>query len=186
TPTALGVANDSIDIGYNDGAAVQTSSRAVQGTGANAASLSISDGPTYDYGTQASGSSTDKTFTVTNGGGVPASSLASAALAAPFGYKGGAYPGTGGTCGVTLAVAGSCSIVVTYAPVSIGATSSTITLNYFDGAAPQSAARNIQGTAVAPASLSISDSPTYDYGTQPTGASLDKVFTITNSGGFTA
>ena len=116
TPTATGVANDTINIGYNNGASVTSSTRAVTGTGANPATLSISDGPTYNYGTHAVTTSTDYTFTVTYGGGVPATSVGGSGLSAPFSFKGGSYPGTGGTCGTTISA--NCTIVVTYAPTA--------------------------------------------------------------------
>ena len=47
-------------------------------------------------------------------------------LSAPFSYKGGTYPGTGGTCAATLAAAGTCTVVVTYAPVTVAGTFDTI------------------------------------------------------------
>src|SRR5665213_1068713 len=109
-----------------------------------------------------------------------------AAIAAPFTFKGGAYPGTAATCGATLAAGGSCTVIVTYSPVTVAVHTATLTLNYNDSIAAQTTSRNVQGTGVAPAVLAISDGPTYNYGVQPTGGATDKTFTITNSGGYQA
>src|SRR5262245_55467664 len=68
--------------------------------GTTGPSLTISDGPLFDFQATAMGATAEHTFTVTNGGGMPATMLrAAAAPAAPFAFKGGgAFPGTGGTC----------------------------------------------------------------------------------------
>ena len=119
----------------------------VQGTGALPASLAISDGPTYDYGNVTAGGNAIKTFTVTNSGGVAASSLADAAgLAAPFTYVGGSFPGTTGTCIATLGAGASCTIRLQFSPVAAGAFIDTVDLSYFDGAVAQNTTRNLQGT----------------------------------------
>lgn len=185
TPAATGPFNATMNLAYNDGAQNQNAQRPVQGTGATPASLTISNGSTYSFGTVAQGSTNDFTFTVTNGGGVGATSLAGAALAAPYSFKGGSYPG-GGTCGTTLAAAASCTIIINYNPTTIATHTATVTLNYQDGLNAASATRPVTGTAVAPASLTISDGSTYDYGTLATGATLDKTFTVTNGGSFGA
>ncbi|MCC7402812.1 MAG: choice-of-anchor D domain-containing protein, partial [Bdellovibrionales bacterium] len=183
SPTTPGIHTDTIRISYNDGLVSQTVTRAVQGTGASSALLTISDGPSYNYGNRAIGSSTDKIFAVNNSGSITATAMAGTGLAAPFTFKGGSYPGTGGNCGVTLAAAGTCNIVVTYAPTTTGAHSDTIDLTYSDGVGSATASRDVTGTGTTAAQLTISDAPTYDFGTQALGASVDKSFTVNNTGG---
>ncbi len=184
-PTVTGTLNSNVRVNYNDGVTTQQAVRPVTGVGAAAASLSISDGATYDYGTKATGSSTDKTFTITNSGGVTATSVSTSGLSDPVTFKGGAYPGTDGTCGATIAV-GTCTVVVTYAPTITGSTSETLTVSYNNGVSTQSATRDITATGADPASLSISNGATYDYGSKPRGSSTDKTFTVTYSGGVAA
>jgi hypothetical protein len=186
SPTATGTQSDAIDMDYYDGAGNQTSSRAVQGTGAAPATLTISDGPGFNYGTVANGSSTDKSFTITNSGGVTASGISGGGLAAPFSFKGGSYPGTGGTCAATLASTASCTVTVTYNPTANGNQTDAVEVAYNDGVTGQSVSRSIEGTAVAPASITISDGPTFNFGGVANGSSNDKTFTLTNSGAFTA
>jgi hypothetical protein len=111
-------------------------------------SLIISDGPTYDFGSVSVGFSATHTFTVTNLGAGSALSLSGTGLSAPYSFQGGAYPGTGGTCAISLAAAASCTIVVRYDPTVLGVQSDTIVIDYNDGSAAQSASRNITGTGV--------------------------------------
>ncbi len=186
SPTASATHNGSINIDYSNGANTVNATRAVTGISAPPAVLAVSDGPTFDFGIKATGSTTDKTFNVQNTGGVPAASVAGTGLTSPFTYKGGTYPGTGGTCSTTIAAAATCTIVVSYAPTGTGPQSSSISIDYNDGVANQTAPRAVQGTGAAPASLAISDGPTYDYGNIANGGTSDKTFTVNNSGGVPA
>lgn len=149
--------------------------------------LTISSGPTYDYGTVSVGSSNDFTFTVSNSGDVTATSLAGGGLAAPYSFKGGVYPGTGGTCGASLMSAASCTVVVTFAPASTGVQNDTLEISYSDGSSTQTASRTVTGTATAPVGiLFISNGPAYDFGVVTNGSSVNFTFTVTNAGGGTA
>src|SRR5262249_6562742 len=51
-------------------------------------------------------------ITLANSGDGAASNLSMSGLMAPFAFKGGTYPGTGGDCGNQLAPATSCSVIV--------------------------------------------------------------------------
>jgi hypothetical protein len=186
SPTSAGPFSGALSIGYSDGVTSQAASRPVTGKGAAPALLTISDGPTYDFQTQATGSTTTHAFTVTNTGGVDAATIAPAALGAPFGFPGTGYPGTLGTCGTTLAAGASCAVVVAFVPTGVGSVGGTLRLAYDDGLAGGSASVVLAGTGAAPALLSISDGPTFDYGTRATGSSLGHVFTVMNVGGVAA
>ncbi|MEQ1877292.1 MAG: choice-of-anchor D domain-containing protein, partial [Bdellovibrionia bacterium] len=177
-PTTTGLHSDTIQIDYNDGSQIRNALRDVQGTGLSNALINISNAPLYDYGTRAVATTTDFTFTVDNSGAVMATGITGTGLAAPFDFKGGSYPGTGGNCGAALAPAGVCSIVVTYSPTAAGVHSDTIDLNYDDGAGAQTSSRNIQGTATNQAVLTISDNPLYDFGTKSLGSVSEKIFTV--------
>lgn len=185
-PAVTGTFSSTLNIGFNDGANNQTSSRAVQGTGATAASLSISGGPTLNFNSRPTGSTIDATLTVSNAGGVTATSINGTGLSAPFSFKDGSYPGTGGTCGATLAAAANCTIIVSYSPTTAAVHNGTVTVNFNDGLAGQSSNRALAGTGVAPALLSVSDGPTFDFGTRATGSAIDYVFTVSNGGSWAA
>ncbi len=183
-PTVAGASSDQIVLAYHDGTATTNTTRDIQGTGQGLASLTISDGATYNYGNVVVGSPpAEKIFTVTNGAGLAtATAMAGAGLAAPFDYKDGAYPGTGGTCSTTLAGGASCTLIVTYRPLAAAAHSDTIELAYDNGSTTVTALRGVQGTGVVPSTLEISDSPTHDYGTKTIGTATDKTFTVTFTG----
>lgn len=185
-PTGTGAQNDTIEISYNNGASGQTSTRDVQGIGAAPALIGITDAPFYDYGTLAIGGTKERIFTLTNSGGVPAASLGGSGLDAPFTFKGGGYPGTAGTCTTSLAAGGSCTVIVVYAPSAVGNHSDAIDVNYHNGVSSVSESRSVQGTAVSPANINISNTPTYNFNTVAIGAVGEHAFTLTNTGSFQA
>ncbi len=93
--------------------------------------LSISDATTYDYGSINVSTATDKTFTVTNAGILPVNGMAGAAFGnAAYTFKGGTYPGTGGTCSTSLSGSASCTVVVTANRASTGTVTDTLQINY--------------------------------------------------------
>lgn len=116
-------------------------------SGGTASSLTVSDGPTYDYGSHAVGTKTSKTFTVTNSGLGTATDIALTALPPPpFRFAGGVFPGTGGTLGRTLASASSGTVVVEFAPTATGLVGGFFNIDYCAGSARAYAGRQIKGT----------------------------------------
>ena len=133
-PVGAGTFPETFTLNYNDGVGAVFVPRPMTGDGALPASLTISDGPTYDYQIQATGSITDYTFTITNGGAVSAIAMADAGgLALPFTFTGAGYPGANGTCGVSLASLATCDIEVAYEPTGVGTQNDTIDIQYNDG-----------------------------------------------------
>lgn len=98
--------------------------------------LSISNAPKYDFGLQPVDSITEKEFTITNlGVGIATEVTGDFYLSLSFGYKGGAFPGEGGTCTATLASQSTCTVIVVFSPKSSGPAESTLIINYNNGAA---------------------------------------------------
>jgi hypothetical protein len=185
SPTMTGAAGATLTLGYNDGSAVQMAARPMTGMGAPPALLTFSDAPLYDFGTHALNTGVDHVFTLTNPSGVDATMLTPlAGLTSQFIYKGGTYPGgTGpGFCGATLPALSSCSIALTFAPTMELLSAATLKLSYSNGLGMQTVARNMQGTGTTAAFLTVSDAPSFDWGTQAAGASVDHTFTVTNTG----
>lgn len=121
------------------------SAAALTGTGATAGLLTISP-VTKDYGTVTHGSSsTDFSFTVTNGDAVNAVTLTGPVLdgqdAAQFAYDGDA--GTG-QCGTTLAASGACVLNVHFAPAAAGTDYASLSIS---GGASNNASASLTGTA---------------------------------------
>ncbi|MBI4405852.1 MAG: hypothetical protein HY537_16960 [Deltaproteobacteria bacterium] len=117
--------------------------------------VTISDGSTYDFGPHFIASTTDKTLIVTNFGKEDAKNISSSALLPPFQFKGGAYPGEGGSCTNIIAPARSCSIVISFTPSSVGTFSGTVELTYLDREKLVSASRPLTGQGVNSGSLDL-------------------------------
>lgn len=193
TPSTASASSATLTVSYNDGT-VRTATRAIQGTGRNVALLTISDGPTYDFGNVIVGSTSDHTFTVTNGASRDTATLgtvstAGLALGGPYLLVTGMGAGTCVT-GATLAAGASCTLVVQFSNIDLVRTPAnnpdTITLTYNNGVTSTTATRDITGTSLATASLTISDQgfayPTTDTG----GDSSSKTFTVTAASGVRA
>jgi alpha-tubulin suppressor-like RCC1 family protein len=135
------------------------------GTGGTGGDLSqayviISDGTTYDFGSAQKGLSKCKYFSVSNLGTQSASSLqasTSAPLSGAFAYLGGSYPGTGGTCGSSLASDTSCLIRACFTPSATGVQSESIVLDYLSGTNAATAVRDITGNGVAAVQVAAGD-----------------------------
>lgn len=94
------------------------------------AQLSLNVPGDYTFRQVNIGTTKEETLTVTNVGNVKATNLSIQGLTAPFGFKGGSYPGTGGNCTDRLEPNESCQFVMTFTPSSLGEVSSQVSLNY--------------------------------------------------------
>ena len=110
----------------------------------------LSGGPTYSYGPFVTGFSYNATFTLSNSGNVPATGLAATGLSGPFSFKGGSYPGTGGTCATSLAPSSNCTVVVTYSPTAPGVLMASLRFNYLLATSASSISIALSGTGAPP------------------------------------
>jgi hypothetical protein len=150
--------------------------------------LAISEVGGFDYGPVAVGANVDHTFTITQSGVAPITITTGSGIAAPFTFKDGVFPGTGGTCnnGTILNSGANCTVVVTFSPTMLGLVNDTLLIDYNTGLAPASASRSIEGTGAGPAQLTISDGVIYDFGPVARFSVAQRTFTITNIGPVTA
>lgn len=89
------------------------------------------------------------TASLRNVGQLSASTLAVTAPDAPFSFVGGAYPGTGGTCGTQLAPLSSCTVAMQLDTSALSSpTSTTVTGSYVDGTATYSDTFSMSGQVV--------------------------------------
>ena len=181
-PTAAGSLSSLLNLSYNDGAQNKTSTINLVASAKSPAKLTISDGPTYNYGNITLGLPSSKTFTVTNAGDSQATTLIAAPLTNGFTFKGGNYPGTGGTCSVMLAGGATCAITVNFIASVIGTQTSTLSLAYNNGAFPATTSNGLTATAITKALLALSINP-LDFGSTFLGSSpTTKNLTISNTG----
>jgi hypothetical protein len=207
TPSAAGPASATLTVTYFDGAHATAVSRDLGGHGTTHAFLSITDFPvmyyqayglhadpaTFSFGAEGLGSTTVHTFVVTNTGQVTATAVSGDALAAPFSYAGGTFPGIGGTCGAPLAPGDDCTVVVAFKPTSVAGGVATLTVGYNDGVGAQSATRPMSGTGTSGPLLVIRDFDVtnlypggWDFGTRGVGNADSHQFYVTNTGGAAA
>lgn len=78
-----------------------------------------------------------------NDGEVAATGLSAASPVPPLSWAGGAFPGTGGTCGAELLPDQSCTVVLAPLPEPIGLSSQVVTVDYLDSGVSEQAAMEI-------------------------------------------
>jgi uncharacterized delta-60 repeat protein len=163
--------------------------KASDGLGDYSALLSTTGSPVA-FGTAAINTTREATLTITNSGSLVATNITPVALAWPFRFKDGVYPGTGGTCILALLRSESCTLVLEYAPTLGGVHTGTLSLRYLSGVDTQNVITTeiaiLGGNSTNGAALNISDGTTYDFGTVVVGNTGEKTFTITNSGSLSA
>jgi Abnormal spindle-like microcephaly-assoc'd, ASPM-SPD-2-Hydin len=153
---------------FTDGAGTQTV--ALSGTGA-AAPTDILGASLLAFPNTTSGlTSSPQTVNLTNTGGLPLTSIAISA-SGPFLVS--------SSCGTELAAGSLCTISVTFAPVSAGALTGTLTVS--DVLRTQTVA--LAGTGIAEAALSVSPTSLSFGAQQVGGSSAPAVLTVSNSGG---
>jgi len=133
SPTTIGNFSQTLSLSYNDGNSTQTTSTSLSGVSVAQAILSFTIGSSYDFGDVLTGVTKDYTLTLLNGGSTTATAMSGTGLIAPFSFKGGSYPGTGGTCGISLTSAATCTVVVSYNSAGIGNFSNLFQINFNDG-----------------------------------------------------
>jgi hypothetical protein len=146
-PTKTADVTVDLKLHFFDGTETQEIQLVASGLGVEPGVLEFGNAVGVNFGTQARGSKTEQTFTLKNSGKSLVLSLTPAALEAPFSYKGGTFPGVGGTCTDTLAAAASCTFLVEYAPTVTGLAVFKLSVNYSDQATSRSVQTDVQGTA---------------------------------------
>jgi Abnormal spindle-like microcephaly-assoc'd, ASPM-SPD-2-Hydin len=137
----------------------------------SASTLSI-DPPSADYGTvNVNVTAAAKSFTVRNGGSSPTSLLHANVSAAEFTI-------VSNTCEATLAPNTTCTVSVTFRPVSAGSRSAVLTIA---GAGGETVGASLTGVGNAPLLTASPSSP--NFGTIPLGSSSAPLtITVTNGG----
>lgn len=98
------------------------------------ANLMIKDVTIYDFGIVIVGTYVEHEFTLINIGLETATELnGSFYLDTNFSFKGGNYPGEGGTCSNILEPQQECTIVIRFTPKYSGEFNGMTTISYYDG-----------------------------------------------------
>ena len=180
TPSSAISYSGQFRVSYTNGYQTNTTTVNLTGTGSPTAALSFSPS-SYDFGKIIQTQSSTKTITVVHSGPIAATSMSLATLSAPYSFKGGTYPGTGGTCSDSLS-SGSCTMVIEFAPTNTGVKNQTLSLNYYNGNVNRTTTASLTGESLAQAIISISETNPYTFGTTNLSGTIDKSFTLSNSG----
>ena len=181
TPVALVSYAGAFNLNYSNGYQSAFLTNSLTGSGFPTAKLQFVSSP-YSFGQVIQTAATEKTITVTNSGSDAASALSFSDLSQPFRYKGGSYPGTGGSCSTTLSVSQSCTLVLEFAPTSVGVSGQSLTLTYHNGLSSVNVSTTLTGEGLAQAIISISEGNPYFFGTTNVAGAIDKSFILTNAG----
>lgn len=148
------------------------------------ATLAISGPNPIDFGTVGVGRSRTIAIRIDNTGKAKATAMSVSGLSLPYKFKGGTYPGTGGTCARTIAAESSCTLYVEFSPTAVGSFNDVFQARYFDSKKNQTLNHSLVGVgSQSLAVLAISNGPFYDFGNVTLGNSKSHTFTLTNSGG---
>lgn len=162
----------------------ETLSLSLEGQGGAPAQLVISGVDPIDVGNTTIGGAVPQILTVTNSGGVSASSLSGGfSPPLPFQFSGGAFPGINGSCGSELDVANSCEVEVEFRPTTSGVFTGQLAISYNDGLSTQVVTRFLQGNAGTNALLTIVQPEPVDFGTMVVGGTGTQTLEILNQGG---
>jgi Abnormal spindle-like microcephaly-assoc'd, ASPM-SPD-2-Hydin/Transmembrane protein 131-like N-terminal/Right handed beta helix region len=169
TPTAAGTFSSALSIATDGGNGTVTVPLSGTGTTLPAASLSVSQ---IDFGSVSVGSSTLRTFSVTNTGGSPLRLTNVTIVGPPFSLSLVNCPSA------TLQPGSSCTLGVTFAPTQAGVFNDVVRL--YDNAPDSPQTVTVTGNTGAPA---IAISPTaLAFGTVIVGTSRTQAVTISNTG----
>ncbi len=139
-------------LNYNDGYGPQSISLSLSANAQTPAVLAITPSSYTFPGFAGVGSATPVTLNVNKSGNAAAQTV-TASLAAPFRFKGGLFPGTGGTCAASIAA--NCTLVVEFAPTDEGSYNTNLTLAYSDGVANRNTATTLIGASKRIATLQL-------------------------------
>lgn len=101
---------------------------------------------TGNAGTKIAGSSYDYTLLLDFSGEVPLTSVSVSTLSAPFSFKGGSFPGTGGTCSTTISA--DCTLVLSFSPTDVTTSTASSTVSYTSANGSGSLSVSLSGTSV--------------------------------------
>lgn len=109
------------------------------------ASVFVTPTEGVDFGKVAIEQTQDATVRLVNAGGSTASGITSPASTVAFKFKGGFFPGTGGTCSNDLKADQGCTLVVTFAPVAMTKYHEVLSIDYNDGENDQTTGVDLKG-----------------------------------------
>ncbi|MBL8093734.1 MAG: S8 family serine peptidase [Anaerolineales bacterium] len=91
--------------------------------------IGFAEGASAGFGQVVVDLTADRVLTLRNPGNKAASLSGASVTGSGIAFKGGSYPGTGGTCGASLAANGTCTIVLRFTPGGVATVSGQLSLS---------------------------------------------------------
>lgn len=186
TPGVAGNFASQFVLQYNDSRSSRLKSLNFSGTGQNTleATLGYTVGSLLHFGFLDLGLDKILNVELTNSGTTDATAITVSSLSAPFSFAGGAYPGTGGDCGSTLAAGASCTLALKFSPSLAGFASGLLTLDYTHAFGFKTLELGLDGTGspLVEAHLDFSLGNLFDFGDADVNTNQAVTLTVTNSG----
>jgi hypothetical protein len=111
-------------------------------------SLQFTSATGGDFGAGSAGSIVEKTIEISPLDATTTLTNVTSTVTLPFKYKGGAYPGVGGTCKATISAA--CTIVLNFEPSSAGSFASALNFSYKVSGTSLTSQLTVNGSATLP------------------------------------
>lgn len=186
-PRVEGSWPEALTITFNDGVTFRVRSFELFGSAGRVANLTTAQDFEPLFLVTEVGSSRDLIVELTNSGGLSATALTQTLLGdGDMAFKGGSYPGVGGSCGTSVPAGATCRLVITFAPLSNRAHSKTLTLSYETGLGPGQTLVTFAATsATIQAELLLIGGAlgaVNDYKKVVVGVQKNHVFTVINAG----
>ncbi|MBU6376398.1 MAG: choice-of-anchor D domain-containing protein, partial [Bdellovibrionales bacterium] len=183
-PSTNGTFSQTAIITYNNGSTTTSVSLGVTGT--TPASYTISPEDDNPLGNLPAGVAQKLTYTITRTGGPVSTSLSGSTFtmnlgSGTFGYAGGTFPGSNGTCTNPMTLS-SCTVVLEVTPTNQGTFSGTWTLQADTGNGTTTLSRTFSINSV-PTSYAISPADNTNVGDRGAGATHLFTYTLTRTGG---
>ncbi len=184
-PSTAQTFTESIVLNYHNGVGAVSKVMDLSGTGIPIAVLKYSAAG-FSFGTGPVNEILKKEITITNIGVVDATAMSIINLSSYFGYEGGSYPGTLGSCGSTLPPGESCTIKLTAFNAIKETINASLVMSYNNGQTQATARTSLLAIFQNPATLGLANGPSGDFGSIALGSSQIKIYTLFNSGDYTA
>lgn len=102
-------------------------------------------GSVFDFGMAHDEGAIEHSLVVTNHADVAVTNLVGTILNPHFRFKGGRFPGEGGSCEKALPAHESCTIVMAFLPTEVGSKRGVVRINYWEGSVPSTSYRPLAG-----------------------------------------
>jgi hypothetical protein len=172
-----------ITLDYNTGISSKQKIITVKGYAGSIAFLKFDDGSDFDFGIFETNQELTRTYTLNNVGGLAAKNVVPTSIDLPFSYKGGTYPGVGGTCGTSILAYSSCTIVIQLQTTAYENALKSFSIDYQNGNGLATLSGSIQALVVSiEADLNILAAGVQDYGSATLEKGVAKKFKLLNKG----